>query len=170
MQRQNDLRSIKTIAKRKTKENEQFYVFLKGTDIPDEQIDAIVHDLYRQYAAETDCTRCRNCCKISGPLLYPADISRVARRKKVSEEQIIGDLLKPSSDEAGTFAVKSLPCPFLEANACVFGDEKPECCRDYPFLLKEKFTYRLIGVFDNYEKCPIVFNVVETLKHLIWNR
>jgi hypothetical protein len=28
----------------------------------------------------------------------------------------------------------------------------------------------LIGIFGNYEVCPIVFDVIEALKRVIWNR
>jgi Fe-S-cluster containining protein len=164
-----DMKSCREIAKRKAKENEAFYAFLKGTDVPDEQIDSMVQDLYRQYAIKIDCKTCRNCCKQSGPQLTPADVARLARKKGTSAKRLIETYLEPT-DEPGTYKVRSIPCPFLEMSECAFGDEKPDCCRDYPFLLKEKFTYRLIGVFSNYEICPIVFNVVETLKHLIWNR
>ncbi len=164
------LNSYKAIAKRKAKENQAFYAFLKGIDMPDDQIDAMVQDLYRKYAGETDCSACRNCCKMSGPQLGRADVALLARKKGTSAEHVIERFLEPDTCEPGMYNTKAIPCPFLEGDECAFGDGKPECCRDYPFLLKEKFTCRLIGVFSNYEVCPVVFNVIETLKHLIWDR
>lgn len=158
------------VAKQKRKENERFYVFLKGIDIPDEKIDLMVQDLYRKYASETNCKICRNCCKRSGPVLSRENITTLARKKNMTTTALVTTYLKPNTEEAGTYTVKNLPCPFLATGECIFNDSKPEGCRDYPYLLKEKFTYRLHDVFENYEICPIVFNVVETLKHLIWNR
>nr|MDO8115500.1 YkgJ family cysteine cluster protein [Candidatus Sigynarchaeota archaeon] len=165
-----DIKAIKTIAKRKEKENYDFYAFLKGIDMPEAEIDAMVHDLYHKYAGEVDCKTCRNCCKVSSPVLSEEDVARLAKIKGLSTFQLKHEWLKANPDEPHTFLVNNLPCPFLEAGECAFGKNKPEGCGDYPYLLKEKFTYHLHTVLDNYDKCPIVFNVVEMLKHLVWNR
>ena len=34
---------------------------------------------------------------------------------------------------------------------------------------EEEFVFRLIGVIENYEVCPIVFNVYEQLKDELWH-
>jgi Fe-S-cluster containining protein len=68
-----------------------------------------------------------------------------------------------AADEPATFKFKALPCPFLENDLCSNYDHRPETCRSYPHLHKKDFLSRTLRVLDNYEICPIVFNVYERL-------
>ncbi|KPA10890.1 Fe-S-cluster oxidoreductase, partial [Candidatus Magnetomorum sp. HK-1] len=67
-------------------------------------------------------------------------------------------------DFGNDFFPKTTPCPFLKNNNCSIYGYQPDSCRYYPHLHKDEFAARTIGVIENYEVCPIVFNVFERLK------
>ena len=64
-----NLKEIERASKFKKDENWEFRAFLKGYDIPLEELDSIVHELFDYVSSEIDCTKCANCCKKVSPLL-----------------------------------------------------------------------------------------------------
>jgi uncharacterized protein len=161
-----DLVKIEKLAKKKADENWQFRAFLKGTAIPFEKIDAIVHRLNQEVSAQIDCTTCANCCKTISPTLDEEDIVTFAKGLGISSEQLKNQYL--IEDKEG-FAFNAKPCPFLVDNKCSNYDHRPKACASYPHLHKDDFVFRTIGVINNCSVCPIVFNVVERLKDEVWH-
>jgi hypothetical protein len=76
--------------------------------------------------------------------------------------------LSQDTDNPAKHMFIELPCPFLANNKCSNYDCRPKDCRSYPHLHKKDFVFRLWGVIENYEVCPIVFNVYEQLKTELW--
>ncbi len=162
-----DINRIKTIAKQKSDENWQFRAFLKNYDAPIEEIDSIVHELYKEVSSLINCMKCANCCKEMYPTLNTDEIRILSRRTGISTEQfkkqyLVKDGNPEKSEEIYTF--NQSPCPFLKQKLCSNYDCRPGDCRSFPNLHKENFVFRLFGVIDNYSVCPIVFNVYEQLK------
>jgi hypothetical protein len=60
--------------------------------------------------------------------------------------------------------LRGIPCCFLNGNECKIYKNRPYDCESYPHLHKKRFIYRLFGIIDNLEICPIVYNVYEQLK------
>ena len=137
-----------------------FRLFLKGYEKDD--LDDIVHDLFRQVSAAIDCTTCGNCCKKISPHLNRKDILTLSKSLEITPERLISDCLHKNED--GDLVMRRMPCPFLNENRCAHYDSRPTDCTSYPHLHKNDFTYRLIGVIQSYSICPIVFNVFEALK------
>lgn len=164
-----DIAEIEKISEKQEKENMEFRMFLKWTDMPGHQIDALVRDIVDEVSAKIDCTQCANCCKICGPLLVQRDVHRLANHLELSEEDFCSRFLKKDQDGEGHL-FSSMPCPFLENGCCSLYESRPEDCRSYPHLHKNDFTTRLLGVVTNCYVCPIVFNVYEQLKARMWNR
>ena len=161
-----NLKEIERTSKLKKDENWEFRTFLKGYDIPIEELDSIVHELFDYVSSEIDCTTCGNCCKIVSPLLKEKDIKKLSDNIGVYISEFKKQFLKKTDE--GDYTFRILPCPFLEDNICSQYKYRPKDCRSYPHLHKEDFVFRLIGVINNYSICPIVFNVYELLKERIW--
>jgi hypothetical protein len=157
-----NLKEIERTSKLKRDENWEFRTFLKGYDIPLEELDSIVHELFDYVSSEIDCTKCGNCCKNVSPLLKKNDINKLSDNCGISIAEFKKQFLKKTDE--GDYTFKMLPCPFLENNICSQYKYRPKDCRSYPHLHKEDFVFRLIGVINNYSICPIVFNVYELLK------
>jgi Fe-S-cluster containining protein len=158
---------IKKMAVKKESENWEFRSFLKGCDLPSEEIDSIVHRLYRKIASEIDCKTCANCCKEVQPTLDSEDIEKFSKGLGISIALFkIKYLIK--NNESQEYIFNQKPCPFLKAKLCSCYTYRPKDCISYPHLHKTGFTSRSINIIGNCSICPIVFNVYECLKNEIW--
>jgi uncharacterized protein len=165
MKIQTDLKVIKELAEKRERENLEFRIFLKGYPMEIEEMDEIVHNLYDQVVQEIDCRECGNCCREISPGFEEGDIEQMAKGQEISPSEFESKYLEKDDDEfSNELIFKTLPCPFLEENICTCYEHRPEDCRSFPHLHKDEFVFRLLGVLENYEICPIVFNVYELLK------
>jgi len=158
---------IKEISEEKAEENWAFRAYLKECDIATEEIDAIVHRLYKEISAKIDCKACANCCKEITPVLDEEDIEELSGELGISNAEFKEEYLV--KDEEG-FKFKMKPCPFLKDNSCLLHAYRPKDCRSYPHLHKEGFVFRLMNVIANCSVCPIVFNVYDALKEELWHK
>ncbi len=61
--------------------------------------------------------------------------------------------------------MNTVPCPFLTVRStCSVYAGRPAGCREFPALHLPHFTKRLFTVFMHYDRCPIIFHVVEQLR------
>jgi Fe-S-cluster containining protein len=162
-----NLKAIARLAREREQENFEFRTFLKTCMVPEAKIDAIVKALYREVSSLVDCTRCANCCTEISPTLSGKECAKIATALgqdvgAFKEEYVRFD------DEDGCYILKDRPCRFLNGTVCSIYKSRPNACREYPFIQKRNFTSRLYGVIENYEYCPIVFNVYERLKTELW--
>ncbi len=163
MKIETDLNLIKRNAKLREKENLRFRAYLKGRD-PD-KVDAIVHALFEKVAERIDCTECANCCIELETSFRMDEIDRMSEYLQIDKIEFINQSTKPDEyGEKDKFVLNSTPCQFLKDNKCTIYPVRPEECRSYPHLQKDEFIFRLFSVIDNYEICPIVYNVYELLK------
>ena len=169
MAMQTDLKHIKRMGIKKEEENLNFRAFLKQHDMLPEEIDECVHEIANEISSKIDCTKCSNCCKQIRPVLDEDDISRFALGLDIPISEFRQQYLSADEDSTSKFRFKELPCPFLKNDQCTNYDNRPTDCRSYPHLHKDDFIFRLWGVIDNYEVCPIVFNVFEQLKIELWH-
>jgi hypothetical protein len=163
-----DISKIKALSKRKEDENWEFRSFLKESDVPSEEIDRIVNELYKETSIKIDCTSCANCCREMQPLLDDEDIERLSAGLGLSAAQFKKQYLVKDR-ESDKFLLKEKPCPFLKDNLCLHYKYRPKDCASYPHLNKEGFIFRLMDVIHNYSVCPIVFNVYGRLKESVWS-
>lgn len=158
-----DLNIIKRNAKIREEENFKFRSFLKGQD--KDKIDQIVFELYEKVLEHIDCTKCANCCIELETCFQNEEIDLLTKHMKIDKDEFIRHSTKP--DQSGAkdkFILNSKPCQFLTDNKCTIYELRPKECNSYPNLHKGDFVSRLFGVIDNYEICPIVYNVYELLK------
>lgn len=158
-----DLNIIKRNAKIREDENFEFRTQLKGQD--SKKIDKIVRELYEKVLENIDCTECANCCIKLETSFQTDEIDRLTKHLNIDKNRFISQSTKP--DEFGDkdkVYLNSKPCQFLKSNKCSIYELRPEECNSYPYLHKNNFISRLLSVIENYEICPIVYNVYELLK------
>jgi hypothetical protein len=163
-----DLHKIKQLGKLKEDENYQFRAYLKGSPLPSKKIDELVHKFYREFSSQIDCKECANCCKVLSTVVDEEDIEKLAKKMRISPAEFDKTFVR-FDKEWGEKELKEMPCPFLEDNRCQYYEIRPKECASYPYLHKEHFTFRLLGLIENYSICPIVYNVYEALKNEIWH-
>lgn len=168
MKLQTDPKVVAKLAEEREEANWRFRTFLKGIDLEIEELDAIVHKHYEDVANQIDCCACGNCCRQILPPLDDADVTRLAAGLGATPDEVVTQYL--TRDEDGDLTFNQRPCPFLVGNRCHVYEHRPDTCRSYPHLQKEKFVFRLAQAVSNCSICPISFNVYERLKAELWCR
>ncbi len=146
-----NLETIVQTAKDKSQENLSFASYLKVQD--SDKIDNIIHKLSADITPKIDCVECGNCCH---------NIRPVATREEV------GLFVEPENIDACMY-LEGFVCKNLDGNKCTIYVNRHDECRLYPYLHRFNFVTRTSELLTNYEYCPIVFNVMESLKkELSW--
>lgn len=165
------IREIPLIA-RYSRHNEaedfRFRTFLKvGNDLTNAELDAVVKKTTDGVWSQIDCTTCANCCRTFQIVVDNKDIQRLATRLGTTPAQFTRRFVRRDEDKIYYFS--TVPCPFLgEDNRCTVYEDRPQACRDFPFLHAVGFRHRTLSMIENCATCPIVFNVWQELKRLLW--
>ncbi len=160
MKLETNLDVIKKLGQEREEENIKFRFFLKWRE--EDDVDEIVHRLHDEIAAQIDCTLCGNCCKMLRPFVSDEELKRLSEIDNITPEAFDKKYVELSDEEMKY--LKEMPCKYLKDNKCTVYIDRPSECRSYPHTHKDEFTTRLLGVINNYEICPIVFNLYEQLK------
>ena len=149
----------------------RFRAFLKAdSSRSNEQVDAIVREETDRVWSRIDCTTCANCCRKLQIVVDNADINRLAARLGMPVAEFEKRYVARDK-ELGGRSFASSPCAFLgEDNRCAVYEDRPQACRDYPYLHEPEFRRRSINMVVNTAVCPIVFNVWRALKQRLWKR
>lgn len=160
------IREIPLIA-RYSRHNEardiRFRTFLKvELDMSNAKLDALVGEIAGDVWKEIDCTACANCCKTLQIVVDNADIRRLAAVKGMSFREFSKKHVREAPDKTKFLA--STPCMFLgKDNRCTIYDDRPQACRDFPYLHANGFRQRTWMMIENCATCPIVFNTWQRL-------
>lgn len=149
---------LEKLASAKAVENIFFKKHLRN--FSSEKVDTLVHELDREITPQIDCTQCGNCCKKLEPDLSSDEIEKLAAVKNVSPEQFKQNFVL---HDGKSHFLKTKPCIFLKENKCTVYESRPQACGGFPHLDLNDFKYRNT-FWSNYSLCPIVFNVIESLK------
>jgi len=156
-----DLVNLKLNSKLKRKENTKFFKRLKT--IKSKKLDKSIHNIHQKVFSCTDCLKCANCCKTTGPLFTDKDITRISKHLKLKPSDFTHKYLK--IDEDFDYVLKKVPCEFLsDDNSCSIYDIRPKACREYPHTDRIKQHQLLEITQKNVEICPAVYNIIEDLK------
>ena len=80
-----------------------------------------MQELHDREFKKTDCLKCANCCKTTGPLFTIADVERISKHFRQKPQQFIDQYLR--IDEDNDYVLQSVPCTFLDAeNYCMIYD------------------------------------------------
>jgi len=161
-----DFSDLEKLAAKKEDENWRFRGFLKFYDrMTDEELDSLVYKTADEIGSAVDCTQCGRCCEKLKPMCSEEDQQRLAAGLSITVEGLREQHLKydQSEDKPGC-RMKNSPCPFLQDKKCTVYGNRPDNCRDYPYLHEPDFRYRTWGMIERTVTCPIVFQVMEKLK------
>ena len=158
------LRFIKEQSQNKSAENKKFFRKLKQKS--PKNLDSIMQDLHEEVFAYTDCLKCANCCKTTGPLFTDKDITRLSKHLRMKPTKFISEYLRV--DEERDHVLQEVPCAFLGAdNYCSVYDHRPKACREYPHTDRHKFEQIGNLTKKNVGMCPAAYDVVEKLKRIV---
>ncbi|RZJ64742.1 MAG: YkgJ family cysteine cluster protein [Flavobacterium sp.] len=161
---QQQLNNLGKLAKDKHIENKKFFDKLKKK--APKNLDYIMQEIHDKEFKRTDCLKCANCCKTTGPLFTIADIERIAKFMKMKPQQFIERYLRV--DEDNDFVLQSVPCTFLDSeNYCSIYDVRPKACREFPHTDRKKFQQIADLTLKNVAICPAAYNIVEEMKKKI---
>lgn len=158
---ENLLQDLPRLAKDKHKQNKAFFAKLKKR--PPKQLDYLMQELHKKEFERTDCLKCANCCKTTGPLFTDKDIDRISKYLKMKPQAFIASYLR--IDEENDYVLQQVPCAFLGAdNYCSIYDVRPKACREFPHTDRKKFQQISHLTLKNVAICPAAFNIVEEMK------
>ena len=159
-----DIPLIERYSRHNEAEDFRFRDFLKHRlNLSNAALDAIVQETTGDVWSKVDCLTCANCCKTLHIVVDDADIKRLSRRLTMPPQEFRARYVKMDTDK--TLLFKSQPCPMLGPdNRCAVYEDRPQACRDFPYLHDKDFRSRTLSMIDNTTRCPIVFNVWQELK------
>ncbi len=157
------LATIQSLAKEKLEENNQFknHLLQQNTKVVDE----LVFTLNEKITPQINCTTCGNCCKNLMINVEEYEAENVCKHLRISRQKFDEKFIEKGSN--GMMLINQIPCHFLLENKCTIYNNRFEGCKEFPALHLPNFNKRLFTIFQSYEICPIVFNVVEELKKII---
>lgn len=154
-------------AKEKNNENKKFFAKLKKR--PPKHLDFVMQELHETEFERTDCLKCANCCKTTGPLFTNADIDRIAKHFRQKPQAFINQYLRV--DEDNDYVLQEVPCAFLGVdNYCSIYEVRPKACREFPHTDRKKFHQITDITLKNVAICPAAFNIVERMKTIVNKR
>lgn len=156
-----DATNLPHICEQREMENNIFINYLKSDKLNRRRFANIV----KEVAKKIDCTTCGNCCKTLSPDVRETDIKQLSKYLEMTCEEFIDQYLNQNKE--GLFRFKETPCPFLQQNKCKIYNVRPDDCKQYPHLDKDIST-RCIQFLSNAELCPLVYNVLENTKIILF--
>ncbi len=142
------------------KENVAFLQHLK--ELNSLELDASVHILNKLITPAIDCTQCGNCCKSLMIGLNTAEADAAAEFLAISRKDFDDAYVEKSL--SGKMLMSAMPCHFLADNKCTIYENRFAGCREFPALHLPEVQNRLFTIFMHYDRCPIIYNVMEALK------
>lgn len=158
-----DLDSIATLAEAKIEENQQFGDFIKSYKGKD--LDSIVQSLNEKIQPLIDCQQCGNCCKTLMIVVTESEANRVSQTLEMERTDFDSQYLEKGMHDL--MIMNQMPCHFLSDNSCRIYEHRFEGCREFPALDIPGFQKRIFTHFMHYDRCPIIFNVLEQLKIIL---
>jgi len=155
-----NLLTISSLSIAREHENDRFKMFLQQVDSG--QIDSKVLELNNTITPKIDCTQCGNCCKSLMITVSDEEANVLSSALNQTRENFDEQYLEKGSN--GLMLINTIPCTFLSDNKCTIYENRFAGCREFPAMHLPNFKQRLFTSFMHYNRCPIIFNVIEQLK------
>jgi Fe-S-cluster containining protein len=127
------------------------------------KVDSLFQKAHEKVFACTDCLKCANCCKTTGPLFTASDIKRISSKLKLSEKEFAEKYLR--KDEDNDMVLKQVPCAFLGLdNRCSIYEFRPKACREYPHTDQDDQPSIYHLTLKNATVCPAVADILDHIR------
>lgn len=144
--------------------NKKFVMVLKK--VRAKNLDREFNVLHDRAFEEIDCLKCGNCCREIPPVYQQKDIAKMAKRFNC--RPIVWEKEYTDVDDDNDRIAKAVPCPFLaDDNYCIYYEDKPKYCRDYPYTDKTRLRNYLRETMENTKVCPAVYLMIKWLKESV---
>lgn len=127
-----------------------------------QEVDKAVVQLNSIIEPQIDCTQCGNCCKSLMVNINEEEADVAAKHLQMTREAFDKTYIEKGSHEL--MIINQIPCTFLDQTKCTIYEVRFAGCREFPALHLPDFNKRLFTVMMHYNRCPIIFNVMEQLK------
>ena len=161
-----DLAEVYRLGTAKAKENLAFRRYLSARRWSEKRFQVVAADIQ----AHIDCRSCANCCRNATVSLSRFDVDKIASFFRITAEDAARRYMDPDPEAPALRNLRNSAsgCIFLEQNLCTIYDVRPKACRDFPHIAVGSHT--LGGRAASHDRwaahCPIIFNALETYKHL----
>jgi uncharacterized protein len=147
-------------------DNDAFRYYVEDDECSDEELDRLVEAIAAPIIAAINCQECANCCRNLDVYLTSDDAERLSKGLLIPlaavEDRYIDHHRAEAEGEWGVFKAK--PCVFLAGKSCSIYEHRPESCRAYPEFTPD-FRWQLGHILEGAGLCPIIYNVMEAMKH-----
>ncbi len=157
---QQDIEAIEAYALSNEKANDAFVTYLK--QVNNEAIDALVLKINAEVAPQISCVDCGNCCKTLMVNIEEQEAEVAAKTLNMSLLEFKTKYVEQGGHEL--MLINTIPCSFLTGTVCSIYESRFSGCKQFPNLEMPQFTKRLFTTMMHYNRCPIIFNVMEQLK------
>jgi uncharacterized protein len=161
-----DLAEVFRLGTAKATENLGFRRYLSAQHYADKPFQILASEVQQQ----VDCTACANCCRHSVVSVNKSEIRNIAEHLGSTAEAVTRLYTVPDPDAPALRALLSTRegCVFLDGNLCMIYEARPNSCRAFPHV---GVGIRSLGGRPSSlarwaALCPIIFNALESYKHL----
>ena len=161
-----DLAEVSRLGTAKAAENLAFRRHLSARHYSDRAFQILASEVEQH----VDCTACANCCRYSVVSVNNSDIENIALYLGVAPEAAAHLYIVPDPDAPASRILRNSgdECVFLDGNLCMIYEARPKTCRDFPHVAIG--THSLGSRPSSHGRwaalCPIIFNALESYKHL----
>jgi uncharacterized protein len=125
--------------------------------------DSLVARFHDEVFGGIDCLQCGHCCKSMSPRFRETDIKLFCKSNGLDQRAFRDDLLKQDEEGVG-FVLKTLPCPFQNAdNTCSDYEHRTLSCRDFPHTRSRGIQKKLAGLAYDSLVCPAAYLIIEKI-------
>jgi Fe-S-cluster containining protein len=161
-----DLAEVFRLGTAKAKENLAFRRYLSARHYANEPFQILACEVQQH----VDCTACANRCRHSVVSVNEQEVDSIARHLGATPEAIARLYTAPDPDAPGsrTLLNSAEECVFLNGNLCMIYEARPKTCRDFPHIAvgTHSLGARPSSLARRAALCPIIYNALESYKHL----
>jgi len=154
---------VSCLAAERESENHKFSTFLGAySRLTGPRLNHLARQLAEEAARQMDCLECGACCRDIVVPLEDNEIAAMATAKGMCTADFHKQFVREV--EGYPQAIDAQPCPLQDGTRCTVYECRPEPCRGYPYIGIDVRSH-MPAILERAGTCPIVFEMLEQLKH-----